>query len=143
MGELVRASREPVPHIDPPEVAAELHGRLVRTLSIPLLPLLGLPLALARRRTHRSYGLAIGLAILIIYNQVVRLGESMVDDGVIGPLLGLWLPFVLFALLAAALFWRAAYRVPSAAGTGRLERAIERLLTWLPGRLGRAMGSRE
>jgi lipopolysaccharide export system permease protein len=143
MGELVRASREPVPHIDPPEVAAELHGRLIRTLSVPLLPLLGLPLALARRRSHRSYGLAIGIAILIIYNQVIRLGESMVDDGTIGPLPGLWLPFLLFALLAAALYWRAAYRVPSHAGSAWLDRIGERLLAWLPGRLGRAAAGRE
>jgi lipopolysaccharide export system permease protein len=143
LGELVRATPEAVPGIDPPEIAAELHGRLVRTLSIPLLPLLGLPLALGRRRTHRSYGLVVGLAILILYNQVVRLGESMVDDGTIGALLGLWLPFLAFAMLSTALFWRAAYRVPSRAGATWLDRTLERLLAWLPGSVGRAAAGRQ
>jgi lipopolysaccharide export system permease protein len=140
--ELIQAMREPVPHIEPAEVEAELFGRLVRSVSIPLLPLLGVPLALGRRRTHRSYGLAVGLAILIAYNQVIRFGEAMVDDGAISHLVGLWLPLGLFALLSAWLFWRAAYHVPALAGTAWLDRSIEGLLARLPGRLGRAAAGR-
>lgn len=132
--ELISATREPPPQIRPSEIDAELHGRIVRTASIFFLPFLGAPLALGRRRTHRSFGLAIGLAILIAYNQVLRLGEALVDNGNIGSWLGMWLPFALFALLSWWLFARAAFRVPSTAGVSRLERAIEGLLARLPGR---------
>lgn len=138
--ELWRARSEPLPHIDPPEIEAELHGRLVRTLSIPLLPFLGVPLALGRRRSHRSYGLAIGLAALIAYNQVVRFGESVVDDGRITAMVGLWLPYLVFALLSLWLYFRRAYKVPSLSGASALDIAIDRLLVLLPGRLRRAAG---
>jgi lipopolysaccharide export system permease protein len=125
--ELARASQNLPPDTRPEEIAAELHGRLVRSLSIPLLPFLGVPLAIGRRRTHRSYGLAVGLALLIAYNQVVQVGERMVDNGDIGALLGLWLPFAAFAAICLWLFARAAYRVPSLAGAARFDMVLDRL----------------
>jgi lipopolysaccharide export system permease protein len=125
--------------VDPSEISSELHGRLVRTLSIPLLPFLGVPLSLGRRRTHRSYGLAIGLAALIAYNQLVGVGESLVDNGDAPAWLGLWVPFAAFALLSFWLYWRAAYRVPTLTGTSRLDAAIERLAGYLPKRLAKAV----
>jgi lipopolysaccharide export system permease protein len=141
--ELIEASAGPSrPGIDDSEIASELHGRLVRTLSIPLLPFLGVPLALGRRRTHRSYGLAIGLAALIAYNQVIGLGESMVDNGDINAWLGLWLPLGVFAAIAFRLYWRAAYRVPTVSGTARLDALVERLAAYLPRRIGQAMSGR-
>src|SRR5690606_21675728 len=54
---------EAPPHVRPEEISSELSGRLVRTLSIPLLPFLAVPLSLGRRRSQGSYGLAIGIAI--------------------------------------------------------------------------------
>jgi lipopolysaccharide export system permease protein len=138
--ELARASSEPPSHIDPPEIEAELHGRLVRTLSIPLLPFLGVPLALGRRRSHRSYGLAIGLAALIAYNQVIRFGESVVDDGRASALLFLWLPYAAFGAISLWLYVRRAYSVPSVVGASRLDLVLERSLALLPGRLRRAAG---
>lgn len=125
--ELFAARDEPPPHIDPWEIEAELGGRLVRSLSIPLLPLLAVPLAVGRRRTHRSYGLAIGLAVLIAYNQVLAAGERLVDNNEIAAALGLWLPFALFAALCVWLYLRNAYRVPRHAGESRLDAALDRL----------------
>ena len=138
--ELVRATREPLPHIDPPEIEAELHGRLVRTLSIPILPFLGVPLALGRRRSHRSYGLILGLAALIGYNQIVRYGESVVDDGRASALVGLWLPFLAFAAASVWLYLRRAHTVPSLAGTTRFDFMVDRLLASLPARWRRVSG---
>lgn len=139
--ELVETSHHPVPHIDPPEIEAELHGRLVRTLSIPLLPFLGVPLALGRRRSHRSYGLITGLAALIAYNQVIRYGESVVDDGRTTALVGLWIPYLFFALASFWLYYRRAHTVPSQTGGTRLDAAIDRLLALLPARWRRSAGT--
>jgi lipopolysaccharide export system permease protein len=125
--ELFAARNAPPPHIDPWEIEAELGGRLVRSLSIPLLPLLAVPLAVGRRRTHRSYGLAIGLAVLIAYNQVLAAGERLVDNNEIAVALGLWLPFALFAALCLWLYLRNAHRVPRHAGESRLDAALDRL----------------
>lgn len=139
--ELASSRGQTIGDIDPPEIEAELHGRLVRTLSIPILPFLGVPLALGRRRSHRSYGLVIGLAVLIGYNQLIRYGESVVDDGRASALLGLWLPCALFAVLSIWLYLRRAHTVPSAAGGSRLDAAIDRLLTWLTKRWRREAGA--
>ncbi len=112
--------------IDAVEIAAELHGRIVRTVSVLLLPFLALPLALPRRRARRSYGFLIGVVVLVTYNQVIKTGEGLVDNGEIGPLLGLWLPCGLFAALGFVLFWRTARRVPNPGGRTALDRLIER-----------------
>ncbi len=139
--ELARARQHPLPNIDPPEIEAELHGRVVRTMSIPLLPFLGVPLALGRRRTHRSYGLIIGLAALIAYNQLIRYGESVVDDGRISAVVGIWLPYLAFGVISVWLYRRRAYTVPSLAGGSRLDAMLDRLLAHLPRRLRRVAGA--
>lgn len=129
--ELFAARRDPPAHIDPWEIEAELGGRLVRSLSIPLLPLLAVPLAVGRRRTHRSYGLAIGLAVLIAYNQILAAGERLVDNQDVSAALGLWLPFAGFAVLCVSLYLRSAHRVPRHAGESRVDAVLDRLGTVL------------
>ena len=114
--ELWRSLGHSLPHIKPSEIAAEFYGRIVRILSVPLLPFLAIPLALGRIRGQRSYGLVIGLATLIGYHQLLQFGEAVVDDGRISALLGLWLPFAAFGLISVTLFARAATRVPDPQG---------------------------
>ena len=98
--------------IEAHEIDAELHGRIVRTLSILVLPLLALPLSLGRRRSQTSYGFMAGIGLLIAYNQIVKTGESLVDDGITTAMPGLWLPFAIFLAGSAWLFWRRAAFVP-------------------------------
>ncbi|MFO1068682.1 MAG: LptF/LptG family permease [Geminicoccaceae bacterium] len=139
--ELVALRDTPPEGVEPHEIDAELWGRVVRILSIPVLPFLAVPLARGRRRSQRSYGLALGLAALIAYNQVIGFGESVVDDGQAGALLALGVPYVLFVLLAGWIFVRAAFRVPRASGSGMLDAAFERLAALLPAPLRRALGA--
>jgi hypothetical protein len=80
------------------------------------------------------------LAALIAYNQMIRYGESVVDDGRVSALIGLWLPYVAFGLISFWLYFRRAYTVPSLAGASRLDIAVDRFLALLPGRLRRAVG---
>jgi lipopolysaccharide export LptBFGC system permease protein LptF len=88
-------------------------------LSIPLLPLLGVALALARYRSERLVGFAIGLAVLIVYEQVLDFGENAVEAGAASPPVGLWLPFAGFAIVCTGAFARAAFVVPAAPALGR------------------------
>ena len=110
---------------------------MVRIASLPVLPFLAIPLALGRIRGQRSYGLVVGLALLIGYHQLLSFGEALVDDGQIPAWLGLWLPFALFAALSLRLFLRAATRVPDPRGAPWLDREVDRL-----GRLVRRLVSR-
>jgi lipopolysaccharide export system permease protein len=134
--ELAAALRRPVKGIEPQEIQAELHARIARVLSIPLLPLVALPLAIARRRARRSYGLVVGLVLLLAYNQLLHFGESLVDDGKLSPWLGLWLPFSLFLVTGVVLTWWRSARVPHAAGSGRIDLLVERLEAWAGQRFG-------
>jgi len=119
---------------DPPEavtfddVSAEFHTRVVRILSILFLPCLAMPLALGRRRMQRSYGTIIGIVVLVIYNQLVDIMESFVDDGQTRALTGLWLPFFVFALGSTLLFVRAAWKVPDVSRGAALDRLLEQAL---------------
>ncbi|MCS7267331.1 MAG: LptF/LptG family permease [Geminicoccaceae bacterium] len=135
--ELAHALRYPPRGIEPFEIAAELHGRLARIGSTLLLPLVALPLAIARRRAKRSYGIVVGIALLVGYNQLLQFGESLADNGKISPWLGLWVPFSLFFLLGAALVAWKTRRVPRESAASRFDLWVERLEQALLRRFGR------
>lgn len=134
--ELWTATRDPPAHIDPWEISAELNGRLVRILTLPLLPLMAIPLAIDRVRGQRSYGLVVGLAMLIAFHQFLQLGEALADNNKIPVWAGLWLPFGLFAVVSAWMFVRAATRVPDPRLGIWLDRQFDRLGRLLPRRRG-------
>lgn len=119
--------------IEAHEIEAELVGRTVRTLSILALPLFALPLSLGRRRSQTSWGFMVGVVLLVGYNQLIKSGESLVDDGVAEAIWALWLPFILFVLGGIWLFWDRARKVPRPASLGSFDQAIE----WLVRRLQR------
>ena len=132
--ELWLARADPPPHIDPWEIEAELSGRLVRILTLPILPLMAIPLAIDRVRGQRSYGIVLGLAILIAFHQILQLGEALADNNKIPVWLGLWVPFAAFVALAGAMFLRAARRVPDPRLGIWLDRQFDRLGRLLPRR---------
>jgi lipopolysaccharide export system permease protein len=111
----------------------------VRILSLPVLPLMAIPLAIGRVRGQRSYGLVVGLAVLIAFHQAVQLGEALVDNGDAPAWLALWLPFTAFALGSAILFVRTATRVPDPRLALWCDHQLERLRRLVPRR--RASGS--
>jgi lipopolysaccharide export system permease protein len=110
--ELWAAMATPLGRISMAEARAELHARLVRMSSILILPLLAVPLALGGGRGGQSYGIAIGLLVLVVYEQVVKFGESMADLGYVTPWLSLWFPFAILAGAGTLLFYRVAFKVP-------------------------------
>jgi lipopolysaccharide export system permease protein len=132
--ELWMASGNPPPDIDPWEISSELHGRLVRILILPVLPLMAIPLAIDRVRGQRSYGLVLGLAMLIAFHQLLQMGEALADNNKIPSWAGLWLPFLVFTAISVAMFVRAARRVPDPRLGIWLDRQFDRLGRFLPKR---------
>jgi lipopolysaccharide export system permease protein len=90
------------------EVAAEFHSRLVKVVSVLVLPFLAVPLGLAGGPRERRFGVVIGLLILIIYNQAVDFGEAMAKRDLLSPLISIWLPFLAFGAGSVWLFRRSA-----------------------------------
>ena len=111
------------------EIEAELSARLVRNVSIAFLPFFALPLALSPRRAKRSYGFLVGVILVIGYNQVIGTGESLADDGRLSSFVGVWVPFLLYAVLSIAFFIRTARRVPDPGKSSLLGAGIDAVVT--------------
>jgi lipopolysaccharide export system permease protein len=109
LSELWLARRDATPQSKPSaaEISAELHSRLVMIFSVPLLPLLAAPLALAGRVRSRRGGIAVGLLILIVYYEALNFGDAMAKRDLLAPQFGLWLPFVLLLSVTGYLLLRA------------------------------------
>lgn len=116
--ELWRQKDHPPAGLRASDLVAEFNSRVARVLSIPLMPVLGLYLALGRGRSDRLVGFAVGLIILIAYERVLDFGKNAVESGLVGPLTGLWLPYFVFATGSLLLFARAVLVVPHTPALG-------------------------
>ena len=101
------------------DLVAEFNDRLVRALYVFFLPFLAIGLAVGQPRVHRAYKIGAGLILLIGYNELVGAGKLIVAEGHLTPLVGLWLPFSLFAAISLYVYFRRAHLVPRA-GVGVL-----------------------
>lgn len=77
-----------------PRLLAEFYARITRSLAIPLLPLIALPLALAAKRGRRAPGMIVGAVILVAFHHGVTLAKSFAEKGevsaplIMGAILG-------------------------------------------------------
>jgi lipopolysaccharide export system permease protein len=110
--ELWRGRASPPPGVTTDQMLAEFHDRLVRTLSVLLLPFLAIPFALGPRRARNAFGMAAGILILVAYNQLLSIGKSLSSLDTVSPLVGQWLPLAALALGSGYLFYRSARMVP-------------------------------
>jgi lipopolysaccharide export system permease protein len=118
-------------------IRAEFWGRIVRTLSLLTLPFLGIPLGLATRRNQRNLGVAVGVVMLVVYNNILNFGEALASSGRMSSLVALWLPFVIFSGISVWLFFAVTARPrenPVSMLIGSIDRARLWLLQFLPRR---------
>lgn len=97
--ELWEMRDNPPPGLTRERIVAELNTRLVRIISLLFMPFLAVPLGIVSRRARRSVGIVAGLVLLVLFHNVLKVGESMVEEGKTPPVLGLWLPTTLFVAL--------------------------------------------
>jgi lipopolysaccharide export system permease protein len=127
--ELVREIRSPDSVIPRRVLEAELYARLTRSLAIPLLPLLALPLALAAKRGRRAPGMIVGAVVLVGFHHAVTLCKSFADAGRVDPLVAMGAIFTLMAGFAVWLFLSSRRRpgeTPISALFLRVEHMLER-----------------
>ncbi|MFQ5609447.1 MAG: LPS export ABC transporter permease LptF [Woeseiaceae bacterium] len=97
-----------LPSLDPPDPAprampverligsadldevAELQWRLSVPLSTLLLGFLAVPLSRSRPREGRYGRLAVGLLVFIIYLNLLNAAKAWIEQGIVGPAVGLW-----------------------------------------------------
>ncbi len=94
------------PELDIParKLSGEFHGRLARSLLLPLLPLLALPLGMASKRGKRAPGVVFACLALLALNHALQFGESLAESGRAAALPAVWLPLIVFGVFVAWLF---------------------------------------
>ncbi|MDQ7247957.1 LPS export ABC transporter permease LptF [Dongia sedimenti] len=136
--ELVRFYFNTPSYLDIEDITAELHERLVRTVSILFLPFLAFPVGISSRRTSKSLRMIVGVLFLIFYYEVLQFGEAMVRRQALGPIPALWVPCAIFAACSLWLFW-VADRKPGQDPLAHLFDGLSTIGTWfrrlLPRRL--------
>ncbi len=127
--ELISESQRPDALIPPQVLRAELCARLTRSLAIPFLPLMALPLALAAKRGRRTPGMIVGAVILVAFHHSVTLCKSFADEGVIDPVIGMGGLYLGFGVFSLWLFLSSRKRpgdTPISAFLGWIDTLLER-----------------
>ena len=104
LAELIAARRSGVSPVPDHALATELYSRLARALSLPLIPLLVLPLAFATKRGRRGTGILAGGVVLMVFHHALNLVKQLAYGGEVPPGLAIFGLVGIFALLVLALF---------------------------------------
>jgi lipopolysaccharide export system permease protein len=105
---------------------AEFHFRVTEVATMLLLPLLAVALAVPPKRSTSALGVFLSIVMIVTYYKINEYAEALGGRGHISPVLALWTPFALFALL---IWWmyRTLARVPGGQPIGALERQFAKL----------------
>lgn len=90
------------------EVAIELNKKLSIPMSCLILGILAVPLGIRTSRSAKSWSISIGFALVVLYYMLQLGGEALVLTGQVGPLIGTWVPNLVFGLAGILLFTMAA-----------------------------------
>ena len=105
---------------------AHFHFRIVEILMMAMLPMLAVALAVPPKRSTSALGIFIGIVMVVAYHKVNQYGASMAEQGRIDPILALWGPFLLLAVLIGWMYHVIAHR-PGGQPIGALEWAAAKL----------------
>lgn len=122
--------------VDARRRAGEFHGRLARALSIPLLPLLAIPLGMSAKRGRRTASLVVAAVLMLLFHNSLQLGESLAESGSLSPLAGVWGPWAVFAAACVGI-WSQSLARPGDNPVSRSLAAIEDAVSALLSRLRR------
>lgn len=100
---------------------ANFHFRIVEVLSMFLIPLMAIALAIPPKRSTSSLGVFLSIVLLVTQHKINQYAEDLGARGVVDPIIALWVPFLLFAMLAVWMYYTVAH-VPGGQPIGALER---------------------
>jgi lipopolysaccharide export system permease protein len=90
------------------EIKVEYHKKFSIPFACIVFGLIAIPLGIRKVRGGKSYGLIISLLVCLVYYLLLLSGESLGKNGTLPPLLSMWLPNIIMALLGIYLFFHAA-----------------------------------
>ncbi|AEI38560.1 LPS export ABC transporter permease LptF [Zymomonas mobilis] len=102
------------------QLRANFHFRIVEVVTMFLLPMLALTLAIPPKRSTSALGVFLSILIIVTDHKLNQYCEAIGGLGKIDPIIVLWTPFLLFALLVWRMYYTLAY-VPGGQPIGALE----------------------
>ena len=100
-------------------VNAEFHWRLGKTVSLFVLALYAMAFAYTDVRRGRMSNLFVAIVVYFVYSNLLGIGETMLSNGSVPPLAGIWWVHGGMALVAAYLLRQRARNRPLASLPGR------------------------
>jgi LPS export ABC transporter permease LptF/LPS export ABC transporter permease LptG len=88
----------------------EFHRRFALPTACLVLAMVGIPLGLSSKKSGKSGGFVLTIALVFVYYFVSLLGVSLARQGKVGPMLGAWLANIAFFAAGAILLWQAERR---------------------------------
>lgn len=120
---------------------AELYSRLARAMTLPLIPLLVLPLAFTVKRGRRAPAVMLGAVLLIAFHHALNSAKTLGVVGLVDPALPILAVTLAFAAIVLAAF-RAARFLPSHGGIASLTARLPALVPRLPSPSARLVAGR-
>ena len=112
-----------------------LHKKFAIPFTCLIFVLVGFPLGIQPKRSGRSSGLIICLAIIFTYYISSIFFEVLGEDGLLSPFVAVWLPNVLMTLVGLYLF-RMAHLERVSVVVSFLNNRFIQFRTWLRGKVG-------
>jgi LPS export ABC transporter permease LptF/LPS export ABC transporter permease LptG len=104
--ELLRQSRGPQPDFAR-FYWIEFNRRLAMPSACLVLVLIGIPLGLSARKGGKGAGFVLTIVLVFIYYFLSIIGVSLARSGRVGPVFGVWMANLIFAMVGLFLLWRA------------------------------------
>jgi len=105
---------------------AALNFRLVEVIMMLMLPLLAVALAVPPKRSSSALGIFVGIVTVVAYHKINQYAEQAGAQGRLDPVLALWTPLVVFAIMIVWMYHVLAHR-PGGQPIAALERGAAKL----------------
>ncbi len=88
----------------------EFHNRFALPTACLVLAMVGIPLGLSSKKSGKSGGFVLTIALVFIYYAISLIGVSLAKQGRVNPAFGAWLANIVFFAAALYLLWQAERR---------------------------------
>ena len=112
----------------------EWHQRLSLPFACLVLGFIAAPLSVQSGTRSRLSGVVYGLFIFLLYYVLVSAAKALGEDGTYPPAIGMWLPNVIFGVLAVVLWIKTARESPFKP-IAIVRQFVDRLHSWIKDRL--------
>jgi lipopolysaccharide export system permease protein len=88
----------------------EFHNRFALPTACLVLAMVGIPLGLSSKKSGKSGGFVLTIALVFVYYFISLIGVSLAKQGRVSPVFGAWLANIVFFAAALFLLWQAERR---------------------------------